>query len=888
MAHNLPVQLTGFVGREAELAALKDQLVGGRLVTICGPGGAGKTRLAAQVAAATAARWPEGVWWVELAAVTDPALVPEVAVSTVGALLDPARGPIASLTTHLRDHRALVCLDNCEQILDGAAAIADAIRLNCPEVVVLATSREPLGVPGEVVWRVPALSGDDALALFVERAGAVRPWFTVDASSEAAIRSLCNRLDGMPLALELAAAWLGTLTPHQLEAGLDDRFALLVRGPRGAVPRQQTLAASIDWSHDLLAEEDQVVLRRLAVFTGGFTLDAARAVCPEPAGVLASLARLVDKSLVVMESRAGDARYRLLETIRGYAAAKLQAAGEDETTRDLHLAYFLNVAESLEPELDRDKDKWRARIVPDRDNFRAALDRGLDKADPDQGRRLAAALAWLWNLQAQGPEGIDYLRRAIDRTPKDRSLLQAKLLTGLGLIADTAAPFDLDPAQLGLEIATELGDERLRARCLSLLAVGRFYVDFDASLELCQESIQAAEIAHDDFARDGSTVLRGLILVLRDQHDEARRLLSAATESLLKRGERGIAATGLGGLASIAACTGDLPTALRIAAQATATAEPLGDYHRVGTSRASLALLHGLTGDHEGGLRVIEPFVRAVEQTDAFVPGLGRMVGELHRLRGDLAAAIRWFERDQPMTGPTAGTYVAAMTLPAYGAALRQAGRTTEAVEVLERAVDLARRFGLPGVRADALAQLAHLDNDPGRHHEALAIRVDHGLRTACADSLDALATLAATTGRAADAVRVFAAVTEARTAMGHPRPPIDQPGYDATIANLREALGDDAFEAAWTEGAGQSLDQTVAFVRRTRGVRDRPSTGWASLTPTELDVVRLAVEGLNNPEIGARLFISRGTVKTHLAHVYAKLGVANRTELAKLAATKL
>ncbi len=281
--NNLPLQLTSFVGRYDERAAVRGLLTGNRLVTIAGPGGGGKTRLAAQVAAELADRWPDGVWWAELAAVTDPAQVSDAVAEAAGVLAELAGGQLRSLTAQLRDKRALVCLDNCEHVLDGAADVADALLRSCPEVTVLATSREPLDLPGEVVWRVPGLAEDDAVALFAERAGAVRAGFAVDEATEPVVRSLCGRLDGVPLALELAAAWLRTLTPAQIEAGLDDRFGLLVRGPRGAAERQRSLAASIDWSHELLDEPDRRVFARLAVFAGGFSLDAARAVCADGA-----------------------------------------------------------------------------------------------------------------------------------------------------------------------------------------------------------------------------------------------------------------------------------------------------------------------------------------------------------------------------------------------------------------------------------------------------------------------------------------------------------------------------------------------------------------------------------------------------------------------------
>jgi predicted ATPase/DNA-binding CsgD family transcriptional regulator len=900
VAHNLPVQLTGFVGRQAERAGVGEVLQGRRLVTLTGVGGAGKTRLAAQVAADQAERWPDGVWWVELGAVTDAAEVAEVVAATLGVLVEPVRGPLGSAMVALLDRRTLVCLDNCEHVLEGAAEVAAAVLRACPEVTVLATSREPLGVPGEAVWQVPPLTDDDALALFVERAGAVRPGFTLDTSSEVAVRALCARLDGIPLALELAAAWLRTLTPQQIEAELDDRFALLVRGPRGAVPRQQTLAASIQWSHALLEEPDRIVLRRLAVFPGGFGLEGARSVAA--AGtvgrdeVLDAVGRLVDKSLVIAEERGQEARYRLLETIRQFAADRLEEAGETAATRHRHLAHVLAFAEGLEPELQRDMDAWRTRLELEHANLRAALDWGLAAPDPEPGRRLAAALPWLWHLHGHGPEGIDFLRRAIRRAPEDRSRLQARLLAGIALVADTASPFGLefDAAQRALEMATEQGDEPLRALCLTLSGVGQFFTDFDAAWALSVEALEVAEAAGDAFVLDAARALQGIILHLRDRHDAAEPLLRSAVEGLLRR-HRGIAATILGFQASGAMSTGRLDLARRLGERAVRVAEPLGDYHRVGSSRSVLALVHGLAGHVEAGLELMQPVLRLVEgaENDVFVPGMARTMGALELWRGDPEAAVRWFEREARSTDRGAETWIAAQAMPGLGAALRSTGHLDQARGVLERAVGVARRLGMPRVVAEALEQQAHLAaDDPDHavdlHHEALAERVAHGLRTFYVDSLDALATLGARTQPTSEAVRALAASDRARDALAYPRDPAGRLAHDATVKGLRTALGDRAFTGAWAEGARLTLEEAVAYVRRARGSRRRPSTGWDSLTPTELEVVRLVVDGLSNPEIGRRLFMSRGTVKAHLSHVYAKLGVANRTELATLATARV
>ena len=273
---------------------------------------------------------------------------------------------------------------------------------------------------------------------------------------------------------------------------------------------------------------------------------------------------------------------------------------------------------------------------------------------------------------------------------------------------------------------------------------------------------------------------------------------------------------------------------------------------------------------------------------------MARALGQLHLWRGDFEEAVAWLTPDAPTAGDLADTHLDSMAMPALAAALRGCERLDEALSALDRAEHVITRLGMPRLLADVVEQRAHLAaaEEPGRaielHHQALAIRVEHELRTTSVDSLDALGVMSARTNRHGDAVRLLAAAEHARTALGYPRPPVDVHGHRATLDALRAALGDDGFDAAWGAGAALSLDEAIALARRTRGQRGRPSMGWASLTPTEQDVIRLVVEGLSNPDIGAKLLMSRGTVKTHLSHVYTKLGVANRTELATLAVNRL
>ncbi|NIH87054.1 helix-turn-helix transcriptional regulator [Amycolatopsis granulosa] len=817
MSATLPPQLTPFVGREVELAALTAELAAHRLVTVAGPGGCGKTRLALRVAESH-----DEVRWADLTATSDPAVVPKLLAEATGTLRTPDHG---SLARQIGDRRMLVCLDNCEHVLTAAAEAAVELVSGCPNVTVLATSREPLGVPGERIWRVPSLSSADAVALFRARSGT---------GETAATSVLCARLDGIPLAIELAAAWSGTLSVPEILDGLDDRFALLVRGPRGVAARHQTLAASMAWSHDLLSDADRVLFRRLGVCTGGFTLGAATGVSGLPrTDVRAGLGRLVDTSLVIADTTGAVTRYRMLETIRQYALARLVSSGEEDEIRGRHLGTFLAIVEEAEPLLETDKDAWRAAVGPDQENLHAAIEYGL-AADPGRGRRLAAGLAWLWHLNGRGHEGMTLLRRALDRGP-DGTELQARLLTGLALVADTTQQLgpDHDATRAALAIVPDDGLATL------LAALGELMRDFAAATRLAER----ARSAHGGFVRDGATALLGIIAHLRDDHAAAVPLLETAVAGLLPRGDRGVASTALSFLASSALYTGHLTRARELAAEGVRVARPLEDYHRIGSATSVLAMIEGTAGNLTAAAAALDPMVRLVEGAGSapFVPGLAVAKGYLHLWSGEPCEAIGWFRRER--TPPA---------LVGLAEALRLTGDREAAAAVAGDALGAARQAGMPRVVADALEQSAFLTGSADLHHEALAIRVEHGLWWCCLSSLAALST---------EDEPLRQAVERAKRDLGLPHGPVP--------------------------GNAMPLEDAIGYARRARGRRGRPASGWASLTPTEESVVRLAVQGLNNPEIGARLFMSRSTVKTHLSHIYAKLGVTNRTELAAQAAAQ-
>jgi len=765
---------------------------------------------------------------------------------------------------------------------------------------VLATSREPLGVAGESVWRVPSLRDGEAIGLFADRASLVRPEFSVEPHRDA-VRTICRRLDGIPLSIELAAAWVRVLTPEQIAAGLHD-LVELAGGPRAMIPRHRTLAASVRWSHDLLGEGDRLVFRRLAVLAGGFTLDAVRAVCIADAGTrldaLAAVGRLVDKSLLVVLEDGSQVRYRMLDTIRQYASDRLDEAGEAAVTRDRHLAHFLAFAELAEPALEQDQDRWREALAAEHGNLRVALERGLSAADPGRGRRLAAALARWWFLHGHTFEALGFLNRALERVPDDRSELQAGLLSGLALVALAAGRPALaaEAAAQGLVIAEERGDDRNRARCLVLSAYMPFFTDFERCRELCVQAQRHGEAAGDQFAIDYAKLMEACVVTNQDQHHEAARLVREFVDSCLARGERFCAAFGRAVQVWAEVFTGDIRRARKLATESMMIAEQLGDYFTIGLTAFNLAWVMGLAGEIDAAQRLMEPVVRSVESAGLdveFLPWLALIPGKLDLWSGDFSGAAKWLELATRFAEPMTDNWVTVRALPGLASALRRLGRPDEARPRAERGIALAKKLNCPHALAESLEELAFgvAGDDPAAaedlHHQALGVRVEHGLRTFYPDSLEALGCLAAQSGGLAAAARLLAASDAARTAVGYPRPVINQPGFDHAVAAVRAGLGADSWPGAWADGTSLSLDDAVAYATRRRSARGRPAAGWASLTPAEREVVDLAVAGLTNPDIGARLFMSRATVKTHLAHVYAKLGVANRTELATMAASR-
>jgi predicted ATPase/class 3 adenylate cyclase/DNA-binding CsgD family transcriptional regulator len=523
LRHNLPSQATSFVGRAGEVAELRSLLLGGsRLVTITGPGGIGKSRLALQAAAEVLDGTGEGVWLVELAPVADPDLVARTVAAVLQVREEPGRPMLDTLLGAVGDRCLLVILDNAEHVLGVAAKLADAMMRCCPRACLLVTSREPLGITGERVFRVSplavppadlaapgALAAFESVQLFAERAAMHRQGFAIDDDNAAAVASVCVRLDGIPLALELAAARLGSLSVPEVSSRVDQRFRLLTGGSRTALPRHQTLSALIDWSYDLLNPEEQIMLDRLSVFAGGWTLEAAEAVISGgDTGewlVLDHLAALVGKSLVQAEEVRGSTRYRLLETVRQYAAERLarRAGSELDETRAAHRDHYLALVETAATHLrGPDAAVWLDRLEVEFDNLRAAL--AFSVADPgsaEPGLRLAAGLRWFCNMRGHVGEVLEALNALLER-PDARTATQARAqaLTVSCHLLDHFSDDSAVPSIAGeaITIARALADDAVTADALSQLCWFRFeHGDLPAALAHIDEAVGLARRTGD-------------------------------------------------------------------------------------------------------------------------------------------------------------------------------------------------------------------------------------------------------------------------------------------------------------------------------------------------------------------------------------------------------
>jgi len=614
LPNNLPRQLTSFVGRAKELTEVKSRIAETSLLTLTGSGGAGKTRLALQAAADLVESFTDGVWLVELTPLSDPALVTQTVAMTLG-VREEQRPLIQTLLDHLKPKSLLLVLDNCEHVLSGSAGLVQTLLQACPQLRVLATSQEALGIAGEVAYRVPSLSMPDpdrlppldrltefeSIRLFVDRAAANRPGFALTPVNAAAVAQVCARLDGIPLAIELAAARVKVLSVEEIAAKLDDRFRLLTGGSRTAPPRHQTLRAALDWSYDLLADEERMLLRRLSVFAGGWTLAAAEAVCAgdgcEPSAVFDILIRLVDRSLVIVENLDGRGTwYRLLETVRLYARANLVAAGEDETVRQRHRDWYLQFAENAEPELQGPAlESWLARLEAEHDNIRAALDWcKTTEPNPEYGLRLAGAVWHFWEVRGYLTEGREWLESALTKGAGMLSSARVKALNGAGILALVQGDFPRAVAlgEESLNLSRTLGDKRGIASCLNILGLDACRLEkYDRAAQFGEESLALSREAGDRWGEAGARLTLGLVARGQGDYARASALLEDSVKQFQQLGDKWGSTITLNNFGLVLREMGDYQRAQTVLEETLALFRELGDRWGIAFSLANLGIV---------------------------------------------------------------------------------------------------------------------------------------------------------------------------------------------------------------------------------------------------------------------------------------------------------
>jgi predicted ATPase/class 3 adenylate cyclase/DNA-binding CsgD family transcriptional regulator len=894
-AHNLPAQLTSFVGRQAEMDRLREALAANRLVTLSGAGGVGKTRLAVQVAGELAGEFSDGVCYVDLAPIVHPDLVPITVARALSLPDQPGRSTTDTLLRFLRERQMLLVLDNCEHLLDATAATVAVLAETCPGLTLLATSREPIGVTGEVSWRVPSLSlADEAIELFTDRARRARPDFALTDDNAGAAAEICRRLDGLPLAIELAAARVRALSLTEILDGLHDRFRLLTGGARTAVRRQQTLQASVDWSHALLTEPERVLFRRLAVFLGGFDLDAAQAVAGAGAvehyQVLDQLSLLVDKSLVVAENTSGRTRYRLLETVRQYALGKLGESGEADAVRARHRDYYTALAALLDAPARTDYDERIAQAETEIDNLRAAFGWSLENSDFEQALALASSLQPLWLARGRIREGWAWFDAVLtDDRANDvvvAAAVRARALADTAVLDTWVAPVSADRAQQALVIARELDDPALLVAALTACGfIASYSYNAEATRTCFAEALDLARVLDDRWRLSQILALQAAAATIAGDPIAARAAAEEGRDVADAIGDRFFACQSRASLGWAQVMQGELAEAVAQFAGLVAEAESAHDVILRSTAHQGLSFALACQGQVSAARLAADATLEAAGELTEMFTATGYMAlgvvalaaGDAQAARDAGEAAVRHFNVVQPQLA-TAMRSVMAQASAAGGDLIAARRWADDAVSVatgwhlVMSLIPRARVAIARGEREDAERDI----------HAALACAAGIGAYLEIPDILECIADLATAAGSHQEAARLFGAAHVIRQRMGAVRFKVWGAGCEAAVGALRDAMGHTEFDSAFTEGTALTTDEAIAYAQRGHGERKRPSSGWASLTPAELEVVRLVSEGLPNKDIATRLFVSPRTVQAHLTHVYTKLGLTSRVQLAQ------
>ena len=829
LPNNLPIQLTSFIGREKETKELIGLLGRVRLLTLTGTGGAGKTRLSLHIAADVIDGFEHGAWFVDLAPVSDPALVPQTVMNGLDLREEARRAPVDVLADFLRAKELLLVLDNCEHLIQACAQLARHLLTQCPHLKVLATSREALAVPGENIYQVPALSFPDpqrlppleslsqydAVRLFIERATAVQPEFAVTNANAPAVAQICYRLDGIPLAIELAAVRIKLLAPEQIATRLDDRFRLLTGGGRTVLPRQQTLRATIEWSYSLLSASERILFQRLAVFVGGWTIEAAEQVCASdgdgdlgPLDVMDVLARLVDKSLVTTETRDGETRYRMLETIREYAREKLQESGEAGGVQNRHLDFFLKLAEEAETKLEGSEQvRWLNRLEREHDNLRAALAwTRASTGKAELGLRLAGALGEFWaSFGSYFHEGREQLSAVLSSNEASgRTTARAKALCEAGKLAYLQSDYPATRSLLeaSLSIYRELAPAGRLGLAYALIQLGDMMTavgDYVTARSLMKEGLSIMRELKNVRGIAYALWQLGYCAARPGDYRQAAQYFEEALPLLRQLGNKDDTAVALTGLAEIALRQGDYEHAIMLEEESLGLRREIGIKWGIAVSLGNFGWIALRRADLEQAMTMLEESLT-----------LRREIGD----RGGIAWCLEKFAEVALMQG--------------------QQESSPPRSEEFRRA---ARLFGAAGALRAPIGSVIDLVDQPEYESQLAILRAQ----------LDGA---------------TFEAEWEGGSAM-----------------TLEQAIE-------------YALEAALAPVEATRPShlltpRQAARQEFGGLTEREREVAVLIARGESNREIAAELVISERTVESHVGNILNKLAFGARAEIRKWAKEK-
>ncbi len=848
--HNLPVQLTPLIGREHEIHAVYSLLRQPevRLVTLTGPGGVGKTRLALQVATELVDDFDGGVCFVPLAPITDPDLVAPTVAQALG-LKETGDQPLLDLLkASLQDKQPLLLLDNFEQVLGAVSWLADLLA-DCPSLKILVTSRAVLHIRGEHAFPVPSLALPDfthlpesealsqyaAVALFLERARAVNPDFQLTPANTRAIAEICIRLDGLPLAIELAAARIKLLPPQALLARLRYRLHVLTSAARDVPPRQQTLRNTLAWSYDLLDAQEQRLFRRLSVFVGGCTLEAVEglymAFGEMPTDVLDGMATLLDKSLLQQTEQEGEEpRLVMLETIREYGLEALAESGEMESTRQAHATYFLRLSERAELELGGPQQAaWLEQLEREHDNLRAALQWTLEPAgDEKAGQRsetalrLGGALYMFWWTHGHWSEGRTFLERALATSEGIPASVQAKALYAAASLSFIQSHYERSEAlsSESLPLYQKLGDQRGIA--LSLWVLGN-------------------------------------IAWVRSDTAQARSLLEEALALFKEVDDKEYAAYSLFSLGLLAGSQGEYARACALYEESSAFFREIEHKRGIAHSLSQLAQALFVSQGDQARVRFLLEECLALSHEVGFKEGIAAarcLFGQLALSQRDLATAHAEVEQSVMLYKEMGHRHGTAESLSAFGKVLAAEGDYATARTLYEESLVLSEALG------------------------------EKWLTAAC---LVGLGEVVAAQQKLAWAAQLWGAADALRDAIGVPIPPVERADYERSLSATRVHLGERAFAAAWSQGRAMTPEQALAA----QGQKPTPSptttvtpspTYPAGLTAREVEVLRLLAGGLTDLQIAEKLVLSPRTVHAHISSIYSKLALTSRSAATRYA----